>query len=360
VRLSDILKKNGSQPSPQAPKIEINPRPQKPARPQADLSFQPKIQILSPDNVYNKAINEIKSVLEHVDKNLPYEEKLESVQELIELAEEGNEDIMTLADKATPDIYLYSHSVNVCIFALTLGKQLEYNEAEQKQLGYTAFLHDLGIIRNISLAQKKGKLTVSEFNIIKKHSQSGKDFMPLLSGIPADIRDMAADTIMHIHERSDGRGYPMGMKGRDILPLAKTLAIVDVYEALTHPRPYRDRYIPHEALKMMIKLSDTDFDSNMLKAFINKISLYPPGSYIRLNTDEIAKVVKLNLDMPTRPVVKVLVTPKGERMTEHKVTDLSTVPQVFIKEAVDETKVDIADKRLALELKAVRWWVKGL
>lgn len=359
MRLSDILKKTGSQPPPQPPKAEIKPRPQKPSK-TLDLSIATKIPVLSPETVYNKSINEIKAVLGSVEKDLPYEEKIEAVQELTELIEDGNEEITTLADKATPDIYLYSHSVNVCIFALLLGKQLGFKEDELRRLGYSAFLHDLGIIRSISVAQKKGRLTSSEFGIIKKHSQQGQEFVPLLRGLPDDMRDGIADAIIHIHERCDGSGYPHGKKCKEIHPFARALAVTDVYEALTHPRPYRDRYIPHEALKLMIKASETDFDPDMLKAFIKKISLYPPGSYIRLNTDEIARVVKLNPDMPTRPVVRVLVTPKGQRMTEHKETDLSTLPQVFIKEAVDETRLDIPDKRLALELKAVRWWVKGL
>jgi len=282
------------------------------------------------------------------------------VQEIIELVEDNNSEIAILADKATPDLYLYSHMVNVCIFALILGNQAGFRDQALKDLGYCAFLHDLGLIRNIPLIIKKGKLTPAELNIIRKHSQSGADLVQQLAGLAPSVRETAAAAILQVHERIDGKGYPLGTRGKDISQFAKTLAVADVYEALTHPRPYRDRFIPHEALKMMITAADTDFDTAILKSFIEKISLYPPGSYVRLNSEEVARVIRMNPGMPTRPAVKVLVSPKGARTAENKIIDLSNTPMLFIKEPMDETKMDMADKRLALELKAVRWWVKGL
>lgn len=373
MRLSDILKKTGKQtpqPAPSAGKpaaptgryespADFNKEIPKQELTRADQAIVKKIPMLAPEEVYNKAISEAKTLVEHIEKNIPYTGKLESIQELVELVEENNSEIAILADKATPDLYLYSHMVNVCIFSLILGSQAGVKDQALRELGYGAFLHDIGLIRDIPLVMKKGKLTAPEFNIIKKHSQSGSDLMGLLTGLGPEIRETAANNILQIHERVDGKGYPFGVKGKDISQFAKMLAVADVYEALTHPRPYRDRFIPHEALKMMITSADSDFDAGLLKAFIEKISLYPPGSYVRLNSEEVARVIRMNPGMPTRPVVKVLVSPKGIRITENKVIDLSNTPMLFIKEPIDETKMDIADRKLALELKAVRWWVKG-
>jgi len=112
-------------------------------------------------------------------------------------------------------------------------------------------------------------------------------------------------------------------------------------------------------MKMMIRASGSDFDTDILKAFIEKISLYPPGSYVRLNSDEIAKVVKVNPGLPTRPVVKCVANGKGQKISENKIIDLAANSVICIKEAVDETRLELTDKRLALELKAVRWWVKN-
>ena len=374
MRLSDILKKTGKKtPASPAGRPDSPPdlRKENPT-PEPEIQFPEhekariahasveKIPVLAPEEVYNRAITEAKSLVEHIENKTPYTGRIESVQEIIELVEDNNGDITILADKATPDLYLYSHMVNVCIFSLILGNQAGFRGQALKELGYCAFLHDIGLVRNIPLIIKKGKLTPAEFNLVKQHSQSGSELVPLAAGLAPEIRESAGNTILQVHERVDGKGYPLGIRGKDISQFAKTIAVADVYEALTHPRPYRDRFIPHEALKMMITSADSDFDTVILKAFIEKISLYPPGSYVRLNSEEVAKVIRMNPGMPTRPAVKVLVSPKGIRVAENKVIDLSNTPMLFIKEPVDETKMELSDKRLALELKAVRWWVKGL
>ncbi|MFH1369177.1 MAG: HD-GYP domain-containing protein [Elusimicrobiota bacterium] len=366
MRLSDILKKHNQQAKPAQPGTKQEPVKNeqvvtvKTAKLQVPPSLISKIPILAPEETYKKSVNEIKSIIEHIDRGDEFPNKIESVQELIELVEDRNEDISILADKATPDLYLYSHSVNVCIFTLILGKQMGLSGDNLKELGYSSFLHDIGMIKHMNTVQKKGRLTAAEFNLVKKHPMNGHELVRMLANISPEIKDIAATVISHIHERVNGAGYPTGLKGKDIHVLARMTAIGDVYEALTHPRPYRDRYIPHEALKLMITSADTDFDADLLKAFIETISLYPPGSYVRLNSDDIARVIKLNQGLPTRPVVRVIANAKGQKVTETKIIDLSAISVLFIKEAIDETKLESIDKRLALELKAVRWWVKGL
>lgn len=366
MRLSDILKKtaNHTQPA-QVPvkpssKPEIKPDQNKTPHPAVQPSSITKIPVLLPETSYTNAVSEIKSIIEHADKDAQFVDKIQSVQEILELIEDGNDDITMLADKATPDLYLYSHSVNVCIFASMLGKHTGYSDYGLRELGFCSFLHDIGMVKNLNIAQKKGKLTASEYNLIKKHPPTGQDLLKTLGNIPAEIKEMVSEVILQIHERINGGGYPGGLKGKTIHPLARIIAIADVYEALTHPRPYRDRMIPHEAIKYMISCADSDFDADLLKSFLDRISLYPPGSYVKLNTEEIARVIKLNPGLPTRPTVRAIVSEKGHKITENKIIDLSASPVLFIKEAVDETKLSLPDKRLALELKAVRWWVKSI
>jgi hypothetical protein len=110
----------------------------------------------------------------------------------------------------------------------------------------------------------------------------------------------------------------------------------------------------------MISTADINFDAAMLKSFIEIISLYPLGSYVRLNTDEVARVTGVNRGLPTRPKITIITDPAGNRMAAPKLADLAASPMLFVKEAVDETKLKLADKKLMLELKAIRWWVKSL
>ena len=105
---------------------------------------------------------------------------------------------------------------------------------------------------------------------------------------------------------------------------------------------------------------ENDFDPSVLKALIETLSLYPPGSYITLNTGEIGRILGTNPGLPTRPRHKLVATEKGMRPTESRRINLAVSPVLYIVDAVDETKINLADKRLSLELRAQRWWVKGL
>lgn len=377
MRLSDILKKTGQLINPVSrTAASVKPDVPKPER-TADIPAAPapkhektqmegsqiplaKLQVLSPEETYSRSISEIKSIVEHLDSDEKFPSRIDAVGEISELSEDKSEELAIMANKATPDLYLYSHSVNVCIFAALLGRQLGLKENNLKELSYCSFLHDIGMVKNLNIAQKKGKLTASEYTQIKTHPPKGMELVNMLSHLSPEIKDTVSGVIGQIHERINGGGYPDGLKGKDISMNARIISICDVYEALTHPRPYRDRFIPHEALKMMITSADNDFDTDFLKAFIETVSLYPPGSYVRLNSEELARVVKLNAGLPTRPVVQVIASAKGQKVTENKIVDLAASPFLFIKEAVDETKLELADKKLALELKAVRWWVKSL
>jgi HD-GYP domain-containing protein (c-di-GMP phosphodiesterase class II) len=312
------------------------------------------------EDIYTNAILEIKNILACLSKGEPFSGEILSVHELEYLIENQNEDILILADRATPDIYLYAHSANVCIFSLLLGQAMKFDASTLADLGMCAFLHDLGMTKNLSIALKNGKLSPAEQNQIRKHSFQGQEMIDQLKDLPVNTRSILSEVIVQIHERRNGSGYPQALKENAIHQYARIIAIADMYEALTHPRTYRDRFLPHEALKMMITEVEALFDADILKAFIDRLSLYPPGSYLRLNTGEIARVTGINRCLPTRPKVKVVIDENNRRATEPKIIDLAAAPTLFIKDAVDETKLNLPEKKLAIELKAIRWWVKGL
>lgn len=370
MRLSDILKKAKGQTAPPAPSAPQTPStsfhlpaehtPSKETTPTADSSKQAAPPSLSAEDAYTKAIIEIKNILACVQKDETFNGKIESVASLIEHILANNDDILMLIDRSTPDIYLYGHSVNVTILSLLMGQALSLDPASLNTLGLAALLHDLGLAKNMSIALKSGKLTAAEFEQIKKHSMDGCRLLEKVASLSTSQKEEIASIILQIHERKDGSGYPVALKGGDITAYAHIIAIADVYETMSHPRPYHERTIPHEALKSMIASTKSDYDAEIMKLFIGRLSLYPPGSYVKLNSDDIGRVIGINPGLPTRPTVKILIDANRNRAAEPKVIDLAATPMLFIKEAVDESKLNLADKKLALELKAFRWWVKGL
>ncbi|OIO74215.1 MAG: hypothetical protein AUJ85_06280 [Elusimicrobia bacterium CG1_02_37_114] len=360
MRLSDIIKKKeGKSVQEKNLESEIEQSPQI-SQPEEKLQEQKQEQKsgISPGKVYGDAINLMRDLLKNIEKNkVDFSNIAIIVKDINDLIAGGNKDVVAFCERATPDFYLCAHSVNVCILSTLVGYELKKSDIDK--LSLCALLNDLGMIKFTDLVQKSGKLTSHEFLEIKKHPVYTVQLLENISGIESSLKSFIQKIVVQVHERRDGKGYPSGLMGENIDEFARIISIVDVYEALIHPRDWRDRHIPHEAIKMLIEFAVTDFDVSIIKAFIGTISLYPAGSYVRLNSGEIGKVIGSNPGLPTRPKVRIIIDPEGNRAKEQKIVDLSVDSMICVIEAIDETKIKISDKKLALELKAQRWWVKG-
>jgi HD-GYP domain-containing protein (c-di-GMP phosphodiesterase class II) len=381
MRLSDILKKNnqasGHVPKPEireeaAKPIESKPIPEpatpKSASPMTDIKNSnmpapsaPKQDNLSTisiaEEVYTKTITEVKNILSSDMKAYPG--NIESVPLIIELIEARNDSLIILAGKSTPDIYLYGHSANLCILSSLIGNSLAMPSNVVRNLGYCALLFDFALTRKLKISMKNNRLTQSDINILHQHMPLNKE---ILNKIPLLLQEIKNTLHDMTSKRDVSSRYPLELlsDSSTINTVAQIIAISYIYEALTHPVNNSDRVIPHEAVKTIINSSNDVFDIQLVKLFVDRISIYPPGSYVKLNTNEIAKVTGINKGLPTRPKVYVMLDPLLKKLTRLSVIDLSVTPMLFIKEAIDETTLDLTDKKLALELKAMRWWVKGI
>ena len=361
MRLSDILKKNSQNSQGQTPAPQTgNPQPASPPNeiPQTPSVFRPPEEhnsLAAAEEAYAKAITEIKNIINNAEKGITCSSPIESVPVLVDLIDNDNTEILIFADRATPDIFLFGHCVNLCIFSLFLGKGFDLPREKMLSLGFCALLSDIGLSKTDN-EQKN----IPEGVSLKKHGLNAQDIVKKLPGLTEDIRKLILDVMIQKQTRKIFAVSTDSINGNDIHDFARIIAVADAYETLTHPRPGRERALPHEALKTMISSAEQEFDSETIKLLIERISLYPPGSYVKLNSDEIGKVVGLNKGLPTRPKVRVMVDATSQRIAERKVIDLASNPMIFIKEPIDETRLNLPDKKLALELKAARWWVKGL
>ena len=213
---------------------------------------------------------------------------------------------------------------------------LGYNKIKLNGLGLSACLYDCGLVKMKVLINRPKKFSPDEFAPIKKHSGNGTE---VLKKIGEDIPDIVKKVALEHHERVDGSGYPNGIKGEDIHEYAQIIGLVDCYEALTHARPYRDLISSHEAIKTIITKEEQCFGNFLIKALIKKMSLYPIGSWIKLNTNEVGKVVETNEDFPLRPVIRVLFDLEGRRLDEIKTLDLSKNQNIYIEKIVTLEKL---------------------
>lgn len=170
------------------------------------------------------------------------------------------------------DRYTSGHSDRVALYATFLARRLGLPADIVKVVDQSALMHDIGKIGCVLNLNKPGKLTQEEYEVFKKHPQFGRDILepikflhPLIPGVQ-----------LH-HERWDGKGYPLGLKGNEIPLIARIIAVADAYDAMTSNRAYR-RALPHEvAVGEIERCSGTQFDPEVALAFTEGIEQFRSG-----------------------------------------------------------------------------------
>jgi HD-GYP domain-containing protein (c-di-GMP phosphodiesterase class II) len=313
--------------------------------------------------LYGEAVSVARSLysaLQNPSKASPQPAPVAVLEKIVRALKDNRPELLVLTERSTPDNYLYAHAVNVCILSVGLAIHRGVSESDLLPLALGAFLHDIGMGTYLPLITKKGRLSDDEkkrLQLYPKDSQRLLSFFPDLKG-PA--QELVSQIVGQTHERADGKGYPDRKQSEDIHPLARLVGLCDVYEAVTHPRPWRPRTLPHDALRIMIEEQEALFEPGLVRSLIELLSLYPPGSFIRLNSGEVGRVVQAFPGLPSRPKVKLMADGKGARLNPPVYANLAAQPAHYVSAPVDETTLDTPDPRLRLELRAQRWWIKGM
>lgn len=210
----------------------------------------------------------------------------------------------------------YAHSLNVAMIANILGRWLHFSEDDLKILTVAGTLHDVGkILIPVDIIQKPSRLTKQEFDIIKQHSYKG---YKLLKEQNIDER-IAQAALLH-HEKCDGSGYPLGLKGDKINDLAKLITIVDIYEAMTANRCYREGICPFEVIKMYEDEGYQKYDPKYLIPFLQGISDTYLHDTVLLNDGRQGEIIMTNKTALSRPFI----------MIDDEFVDLSRRPDLNI------------------------------
>ncbi|MFH1783904.1 MAG: HD-GYP domain-containing protein [bacterium] len=201
------------------------------------------------------------------------------------------------------DEYTYNHSVNVAIFSLALGSELSLNRTQLNSLGVAAMMHDVGKVRiPARITQKPGTLNDEEWKIVKNHPVDG---VKILSDM-GDIDSLAMTVAFEHHMGYDLSGYPKIQKARDLHIFSRIVCIADFYDATTTFRIYHKPLMPDRSVGLIIKQSGSYFDPLFAKVFVNMIGVFPIGTFVKLNTGELAIVYRINKDNLLRPQVVVV------------------------------------------------------
>ncbi len=186
---------------------------------------------------------------------------IENAQLYGKVIEMNREVIRSLAKAVeAKDSYTKGHSDQVAHYALKLGRKLGLSSKELDRLYWAGIVHDIGKIGiPDSILNKPTKLTVEEFEVMKKHPVIGRDILSQVETLK-DIMPI----IYHHHERVDGKGYPDGVKGDDIPFLAKVISVVDAFDAMTSDRAYRRAMEPGRAINILEEGAGSQWDEDLV------------------------------------------------------------------------------------------------
>lgn len=216
-------------------------------------------------------------------------------------------------------------ALGVSIYMITFGRFLQLPREQLDLLGMLGLLQDIGKTRvPEDVLNKTGPLNKVELSVCRSHVAHSVDILRETPGLPAELPDLAA---VH-HERFDGSGYPDGLTGLQIGLFGSIAGLVDVFDALTHPRPYGEALAPSDALNNLYKSRGTQFDGPLVEQLIQCIGVFPVGALVELNSGDIGIVIAQNLVRRLLPRVMVVLDAKGNRRNPQLILDLAREPKM--------------------------------
>jgi len=268
------------------------------------------------------------------------------VQNMVDILSEDESVLLGISTIRDYDDYTYTHSVNVAILSLCLGKRIGLSKISLSHLAICGLVHDLGKIEiPKEILNKKGGLNDDELKIMKSHVEKSIHQIIKLQA-PLDLKTRILLPPFEHHLRYDLSGYPKIPNKKSVSLFGRILTITDVFDALTSPRIYRPvACSPDLALAQMIEKSGKDFDPVLLKVFINMIGIYPIGTLLKLDAGEIGLVThSSDHKNPTRPFVLLLKRTGNGKYRKNKTVDLSeTDPNtgLFVRNIVNSSHPSI-------------------
>ena len=248
-----------------------------------------KVEVISSNKVSKEAIaiEEAKNTLKNVSNSVEY-------------IFTNSTNLKSSNTNEINEYSIYMHSVNVAVLSYMLGKWANMSETKLHALIYASLLHDFGKTKiDKKIIDKAGKLTEEEFEIIKNHPVLAYND---IKDIPFISQSVLYAVLMH-HERCDGSGYPLNLKGDQIHEFAKIIAIADTFDAINSNRCYKERKKPLQSLKIIKEESLTKLDYSLCNTFLKGLESYYVGQLCLLSNNKTCKIIQLNLNDIEAPLV---------------------------------------------------------
>lgn len=256
------------------------------------------------DQRHKVTLEDTKNIFEQIkeDQKLDIEGVKRNVKDLLPDMVRNNDVLMRLKQLQESDDYTFQHSLRVSMLASMIGKWLGYGKNELHDICEAGLLFDVGKMKIPEmLLEKKSRLEEHEFEMVKKHAQLGYTVLLRTPGVSQDVKFAA---LQH-HERMDGSGYPLRLRSGQIHEFAKIIMVCDIYDAMISDRNYRKRLSPFEAAEYIAWNSGSTLDSRICYIFLSNLAEYYIGKACTLSNGETGTVSYVDVNYPTRPVVRV-------------------------------------------------------
>ncbi|MBW2520949.1 MAG: HD domain-containing protein [Deltaproteobacteria bacterium] len=268
-----------------------------------------------PHKVYQKALKVVDQIFRDVRMGeIPSSsEAIKVVKSLAQLTITEPNAMMALSMLKDYDNYTFTHSVNVSVLALAVGRACRLAEEQLRVVGLGGLLHDLGKLRvDVKIVTKPGKLSQQELVAMKEHPRFGAEIVEQMDGVTHEVTDI----VMGHHRCYDGTGYPDWPTDKALSPLVEMASIADSYDAMTTLRCYQRPYTPRKATARLKEISGSVLHPEYVSRFIESLGPYPVGSLVRLNNNEVGLVTKVDTKDPAQTEVKIIYSTEGVKIAE--------------------------------------------
>ncbi len=291
---------------------------------EVDNSFRESQEFIEFKNEYVQISDGLHNSFNNiVEKNISEQELVNTIHECVELYKSSNSSfniLNMLHHMRDFSDATFVHSLNVGMIAAIIGRWSKKSQEEELLLMSCGLFHDIGKLTiPKSILDKPGKLTPEEFDIIKKHPTNGYN---LLKDLPIDER-IKRVALMH-HEKMDGSGYPLSLKGNQIDDFARIITIADIYDALTARRVYRGPVCPFDAIEVFEKDGFQLYDPGYMLTFLQNVINSYLHSEVILSNGTHGEIIMVNTNRPSKPTIR----------TSNNFIDLTKEPQIKITEIV--------------------------
>ncbi|MCL2577548.1 MAG: HD-GYP domain-containing protein [Defluviitaleaceae bacterium] len=227
--------------------------------------------------------------------------------------------------------YLYGHSLSVAVISMAIGQYLGLSPEEVLLLGKCASLHDIGMYMvSDEITRKPAFIRKDEHENIKRHTQLG--YRSLLKMDAADQN--IYEGILYHHERIDGSGYPLGLKGEEIPLWSRIIAVADTYDAMTSERFHRPARTPSDSCEFIMASANRTLEYDIVAALLRRIEIYPVGICVKLSNGDYGVVIE-NIRSKLRPTVRIIDSDNIVNLNDRKFLDITILSAISYQDIIE-------------------------